>query len=133
MDNTLSMYDVIVVDEVHERHMMGDFLIAILKKLKSVRNDLYIVLMSATINTELFASYFDAPTLMVPGKMYDVKVHYWQNHRHGDDSRLVNEQEFKKRQAAIIKQSIPSKSDRLDPGKYIYTYLFLIFLFIYYH
>ena len=23
MDNNLSMYDVIVVDEVHERHMMG--------------------------------------------------------------------------------------------------------------
>ncbi|KAI9309287.1 P-loop containing nucleoside triphosphate hydrolase protein [Cunninghamella echinulata] len=119
MDNTLSMYDVIVVDEVHERHMMGDFLIAILKKLKSIRNDLYIVLMSATINTELFASYFDAPTLMVPGKMYDVKVHYWQNRRHGDDSHLVNEQEFKKRQASIIKQSIPSKSDRLDPAPYL--------------
>ncbi|CAO3633213.1 unnamed protein product [Cunninghamella echinulata] len=119
MDNTLSMYDVIVVDEVHERHMMGDFLIALLKKLKRVRDDLYIVLMSATINTELFANYFDAPTLMVPGKMYDVKVHYWQNRRHGDDQHLVSEQEFRKRQASNIKQSIPSKSDRLDPAPYL--------------
>ncbi|CAO3611270.1 unnamed protein product [Cunninghamella blakesleeana] len=119
IDNTLSMYDVIVVDEVHERHIMGDFLIAILKKLKSVRDDLYIILMSATINTELFANYFDAPTLKVPGKMYDVKVHYWQNHRYGDDQRLVSEKEYKKRQTSTIKQSIPSKSDRLDPAPYL--------------
>ncbi|KAG1081263.1 hypothetical protein G6F42_023006 [Rhizopus arrhizus] len=64
-DNMLSMYDVIVVDEVHERHMMGDFLLALLKKTLSQRKDLYVVLMSATINAELFAQYFDAPTLVV--------------------------------------------------------------------
>jgi HrpA-like RNA helicase len=82
MDNTLSMYDVIVVDEVHERHMTGtlrskdqnadawhllpgDFLLALLKQLMTTRKDLYLVLMSATINAELFAHYFDAPTLVV--------------------------------------------------------------------
>lgn len=85
-DNMLSMYDVIVVDEVHERHMMGkyhcelveialsesfqisligDFLLALLKKTLAQRKDLHVVLMSATINAELFAQYFDAPTLVV--------------------------------------------------------------------
>lgn len=85
-DNMLSMYDVIVVDEVHERHMMGklyigllnivnihkntiiivgDFLLALLKKTLAQRKDLYVVLMSATINAELFAQYFDSPTLIV--------------------------------------------------------------------
>jgi hypothetical protein len=86
------MYDVIVVDEVHERHMMGkkdcvyikcmctnsnymhtlslgDFLLALLKKTLAQRDDLYVVLMSATINIDLFAEYFDAPTLMVKTKI----------------------------------------------------------------
>lgn len=91
-DNMLSMYDVIVVDEVHERHMMGkyfalsfvqqnrsliyfigDFLLALLKKTLAQRKDLHIVLMSATINAELFAQYFDAPTLIV---MYCLNLHY---------------------------------------------------------
>jgi HrpA-like RNA helicase len=43
----------------------GDFLLSLLKQLMTVRKDLYLVLMSATINAELFAHYFDAPTLVV--------------------------------------------------------------------
>jgi HrpA-like RNA helicase len=45
--------------------IIGDFLLALLKKTLSQRKDLHIVLMSATINAELFAQYFDAPTLIV--------------------------------------------------------------------
>ncbi|SAM06090.1 hypothetical protein [Absidia glauca] len=118
MDNTLSMYDVIVVDEVHERHMTGDFLLALLKQLMTVRKDLYLVLMSATINAELFAHYFDAPTLVVPGKMYDVKIRYWKHHRH-EDKRLIDDAAYEKRQAAAIKVSIPSRSERLDAAPYL--------------
>jgi HrpA-like RNA helicase len=44
---------------------IGDFLLALLKKTLAQREDLHIVLMSATINAELFAQYFDAPTLIV--------------------------------------------------------------------
>lgn len=100
-DNMLSMYDVIIVDEVHERHMMGDFLLSLLKTTLAQRKDLYVVLMSATINAELFAQYFDAPTLVVPGKMYSVKMHYWPQ---GDeDTHLVNEAAHRKRQADVIK------------------------------
>jgi len=46
------MYDVIVVDEVHERHINGDFLLGVLKCLLLTREDLKVVLMSATINIE---------------------------------------------------------------------------------
>ena len=51
-DPDLSMYDVIVVDEVHERHINGDFLLGVLKCLLQKRKDLKLVLMSATINIE---------------------------------------------------------------------------------
>ncbi|KAI7892265.1 P-loop containing nucleoside triphosphate hydrolase protein [Mucor mucedo] len=100
-DNMLSMYDVIVVDEVHERHMMGDFLLALLKKTLAERKDLHIVLMSATINAELFAQYFDAPTLIIPGKMFSVKTHYWP--QGDDDKNLVDAAAHQKRQSEAIK------------------------------
>ena len=58
-DPTLSQYDFIVVDEVHERHVFTDFLLGILKCLVVQRPDLKIILMSATINIELFSNYFD--------------------------------------------------------------------------
>ncbi|CEP10178.1 hypothetical protein [Parasitella parasitica] len=116
-DNLLSMYDVIVVDEVHERHMMGDFLLALLKKTLSQRKDLYVVLMSATINAELFAQYFDAPTLVIPGKMYSVKVHYWPFEE--EDKNLIDEAAYRKRQSEVVKRSIPSKSSMVKADPYI--------------
>lgn len=49
-DPTLSQYSVVVVDEVHERHIHGDFLLGVLRGLVQARADLKLVLMSATIN-----------------------------------------------------------------------------------
>lgn len=54
----LSSYDVIVLDEVHERHLHGDFLLGIMKCIIYQKPDLKLVLMSATINIELFSNYF---------------------------------------------------------------------------
>lgn len=64
-DPLLSSYNVIIVDEVHERHVTGDFLLGVLKKLVSVRPDVRVVLMSATINADLFSQYFKAPVIEV--------------------------------------------------------------------
>lgn len=65
-DPHLSMYDVIVIDEVHERHIHTDFLLGVLKCLIRHRDDVKIILMSATINIHLFSNYFDdAPVLQV--------------------------------------------------------------------
>ncbi|ODN01337.1 putative ATP-dependent RNA helicase DHX34 [Orchesella cincta] len=77
-DSMLSNYNVIVLDEVHERHLHGDFLLGIVKCLVYQRQDVKIILMSATINTELFQNYFQglAPILQVPGRLYPIKVHY---------------------------------------------------------
>ena len=49
-DPLLDSYSVVVVDEVHERHINGDFVLGVLKCLLPQRPDLKIVLMSATIN-----------------------------------------------------------------------------------
>ncbi|RUS16526.1 P-loop containing nucleoside triphosphate hydrolase protein, partial [Endogone sp. FLAS-F59071] len=116
-DPTLSMYDVIVVDEVHERHLMGDFLLGVLKRLLKERENLHVVLMSATINAEMFAGYFDAPAIQVPGKMYEVKVHYMP--QGDDDKSLVDERLYQQRLAAEIKQSIPSRVERVNTEPYL--------------
>ena len=51
-DPALSQYNIIVMDEVHERHIHGDFLLGVLKGLVQARSDLKLILMSATINIE---------------------------------------------------------------------------------
>jgi ATP-dependent RNA helicase DHX36 len=56
----------LLVDEIHERDMNEDFLIIILRDLLPRRPDLRLVLMSATINAELFSKYFgDAPVMHI--------------------------------------------------------------------
>ncbi|KAG1757846.1 P-loop containing nucleoside triphosphate hydrolase protein [Suillus lakei] len=58
----------IVVDEVHERSVDGDFLLLELKELLAQHPTLKVVLMSATINHETFVKYFNnAPMLTIPG------------------------------------------------------------------
>ncbi|KAJ0176215.1 hypothetical protein K1T71_008389 [Dendrolimus kikuchii] len=64
----------IIVDEVHERSEESDFLLLILRDLVKVRKDLKVILMSATLNAELFSSYFgNIPVLEIPGRTYPVE------------------------------------------------------------
>ncbi|XP_019153740.1 PREDICTED: DExH-box ATP-dependent RNA helicase DExH1 isoform X2 [Ipomoea nil] len=63
----------LLVDEIHERGMDEDFLLIILRDLLPRRPDLRLILMSATINAELFSKYFgNAPTIHIPGLTYPV-------------------------------------------------------------
>ena len=50
---------VIILDEIHERHISCDFLLGLIKCLVAQNNDLRVVLMSATANLQLFSNYFD--------------------------------------------------------------------------
>ncbi|BBN14246.1 tetratricopeptide repeat protein 7 [Marchantia polymorpha subsp. ruderalis] len=64
----------VMVDEIHERGMNEDFLLIILRDLLPRRPDLRLVLMSATINAELFSKYFgNAPMMHIPGFTFPVQ------------------------------------------------------------
>ena len=64
---------------MHERDVHSDFLLTIVRELLPSRPDLKVVLMSATIQTQLFLDYFRATTtdcthLAVEGRMFPVKT-----------------------------------------------------------
>jgi ATP-dependent helicase HrpA len=76
-DRYLSSYDTIIVDEAHERSLNIDFILGILQTLANQRDDLKLIITSATIDTEKFSKAFGkAPVIEVSGRMYPVDVHY---------------------------------------------------------
>ena len=76
-DRYLSAYDTIIVDEAHERSLNIDFILGILRTLIGKRDDLKLIITSATIDTEKFSRTFgDAPVIEVSGRMYPVDIQY---------------------------------------------------------
>ena len=76
-DRFLNEYDVIIIDEAHERSLNIDFLMGYLKQLLPKRPDLKLVITSATIDVERFSQHFDnAPVIQVSGRTYPVEVRY---------------------------------------------------------
>lgn len=57
-DSWLAKTSHIILDEVHERDILCDFLMIVLRDLIQRRPDLKLILMSATLNADLFSAYF---------------------------------------------------------------------------
>ena len=67
----------VVVDEVHERDTQTDQLLLLLRELLPARPDLKVVLMSATVQADLFAKYFDGCAILTSkGRTFPVEEHY---------------------------------------------------------
>ena len=80
-DRLLSAYDTIIVDEAHERSLNIDFLLGYLKQLLLQRDDLKVIVTSATLDAARFAAHFaslagPAPVIEVSGRLYPVDVRY---------------------------------------------------------
>lgn len=68
----------IVVDEVHERSLDTDFLLVLLKQMIAKRKDLRVILMSATLDAEVFANYFggNVAIINISGRTFPVRDYY---------------------------------------------------------
>ncbi|KAL7132403.1 hypothetical protein ABFS83_12G071400 [Erythranthe nasuta] len=77
VDRNLKGVTHIIVDEIHERGINEDFLLIVLKDLLPRRPELRLILMSATLDADLFSSYFGGvPMVQIPGFTYPVRTHF---------------------------------------------------------
>jgi ATP-dependent helicase HrpA len=76
-DAMLEKYEVIIIDEAHERSLNIDFLLGYLKRIIQKRPDLKVIITSATIDLQRFSEHFDkAPVIEVSGRTFPVDMKY---------------------------------------------------------
>ncbi|RXG71364.1 putative ATP-dependent RNA helicase YTHDC2 [Armadillidium vulgare] len=98
----LTFCTTVLVDEVHERDRYTDFLLTVLRDCLSKFRHLKILLMSANLDANLYAKYFNnCPVIDVPGRTYSVKAFYL------EDSALMRQyqQQLKIKQKGINEAS----------------------------
>ncbi len=80
-DRFFDRYEVIIVDEAHERSLNVDFLLGMIKRVLKRRRDLKLIITSATIDARRFADHFSnakgpAPVVEVSGRTYPIEIMY---------------------------------------------------------
>jgi len=87
LDPLLNNYSVIMVDEAHERSIYTDLIIGLIKKILKKREDLKIVIASATLDVETFYNFYNnnrtddsnkdnVAIISVEGRNYPIDVMY---------------------------------------------------------
>ncbi len=87
-DPTLEDIAVVVLDEFHERSIDLDLSLAMLREAQAVRDDLRLVVMSATLDADAVAGYLGdtIETFHIPGRTFPVEVTHTK-----DDPRPIEE------------------------------------------
>jgi ATP-dependent helicase HrpB len=77
-DPFLEDVGMVILDEFHERSLNTDLAVAMLRELQqTVRPDLYIVIMSATLDAEKAAEFLGGcPIVNVPGRTFPIDIEY---------------------------------------------------------
>jgi ATP-dependent helicase HrpB len=80
----------ILFDEFHERHLQGDLGAALALDVQaSLRPDLRLVIMSATLEGERVARWMDSPVIRSEGRAFPVRVEYPPERRGEDETAQV--------------------------------------------
>lgn len=92
-DRHLNQYEVLIIDEAHERSLNIDFLLGFIKQLLPRRPDLKVIITSATIDPDRFSKFFNnAPVIMVEGRTFPVETRYAEMEKDDELAAVVFDQ-----------------------------------------
>lgn len=105
-DPELSGYAAVLFDEFHERSLQADLGLALVRESQqALRDDLRVIVMSATLDTEPLARLLDdAPVVSAEGRQYPVDIEYRAAHR---DKRMEDHA------AAIVREVLGNDTGSL--------------------
>jgi HrpA-like RNA helicase len=105
----------LILDEVHERDLNSDFLLIILRELIKKRKDIKLILMSATLNADIFSKYFEnCPVLDIPGRTFPVQEFYLEHAINQSDYTLSEHSPYA-RQGGKQQQPLAKKYPDFPP------------------
>jgi ATP-dependent RNA helicase HrpB len=98
---------IVVLDEFHERHLQGDVALAVVRELQeTVRPDLKLLVMSATLETTALAGYLGGCTVLTSeGRSYPVQIEY---------SAAPDDRPLAGRVAGALRRVLAEAADRGD-------------------
>lgn len=74
-DPSLKGVDAVIIDEFHERHLEGDFALALLRRLQRTRPGLRIVVMSATVDASPVAQFLGGcPVVRCETRLFELSI-----------------------------------------------------------
>jgi len=124
-DPDLHEFDVVVIDEAHERHLNTDLALGLLKSITERRAEFRLVIMSATIDLEMFARYFGGcPAISVPGRLHPIKLTYldanlaggWRVDRADEKPTVVGSNPSRR---GFRNRDTGERFERIDPHPYL--------------
>lgn len=76
----LDNYSAVIMDEAHERSLNTDVLFGLLREVITHRQDLKLIVTSATMDADKFSSFFgNVPVFQIPGRTFPVEMFFSRN------------------------------------------------------
>ncbi|MDR2763243.1 MAG: DUF3418 domain-containing protein [Planctomycetaceae bacterium] len=109
-------YDTIIIDEAHERSLNIDFLLGMMKQILQSRNNLKLIITSATIDAQRFADHFTdrkinngktIPIIKVEGRSFPIEILY----ENSIDNNFNDEEEDNNNNESSTDPSTDSSND----------------------